>query len=394
MIKENHGITQSMEKSKVIGILGLGSMGRIIAKDLAKTYKGKVIYLVRVPGSVKDLARKNNADVRYADVSKPETLVKSLKGVDIVIHAIHHEFNLAVMNACLKTKTHYIDLGGLFHFTKKQLKLHNQFKKANLISVIGMGAAPGITNVLAKYGSKFFDKLNNIEIKLGYVDLSDYKQEPVLPISYSIQTILEEFTWKPAVFSNGKTIFVEALSGREPYKFPDPIGVKKPHYSIHSEIATLPFTLKAKNVSFKIAFDDKFVDNINMLKSLGFLSDKEVVVKGKKIDTKKALVEILKKVRNPIILHVHEYEVIRVILDGTESGKKKTIILDAKIEGINETIDKDTGVPPSIVAQMIANEKIITPGVYPPESIVPEEDLFVELAKRNIFVYKNNERVN
>lgn len=383
-----------MEKNKVIGILGLGAMGKIIAKDLARTYKGKVIYLVRDQNSVKDLAKKNDAEVRYTDVSKPETLVKAFNGIDIVIHAIHHEFNLSVMNACLKTKTHYIDLGGLFHYTKKQLKLNNQFKKANLIAVIGMGAAPGITNVLAKYGSKFFDKISNIEIKLGYVDLSDYKQEPVLPISYSLQTILEEFTWKPAVFRNGKTIFVEPLSGRDQYKFPYPIGIKKPHYSIHSEIATLPFTLKAKNVSFKIAFDDKFVDNIATLKSLGFLSDKEVVVKGKKIDTKKALVQILKKVKNPATLHVHEYEIIRVILEGIESRKKKTIILDARIEGINENIDKDTGVPPSIAAQMITNEKIITSGVYPPERIVPEEEFFVELAKRNIFIYKNNERIN
>src|SRR3989338_5440963 len=158
---------------KTIGILGLGSMGKIIVKDLAKKY---------------------NAEIRYADVSKPKTLVKAFNGIDVLIHAVHHEFNLDVMEACLKSKTNYIDLGGLYHYTKKQLKLNNQFQKANLTAIIGMGASPGITNVLAKYASKFLDKIENIEIKIGYKDFSTYKQISPLSASYSIQTILEEFS--------------------------------------------------------------------------------------------------------------------------------------------------------------------------------------------------------
>lgn len=383
-----------MEKNKIIGILGLGSIGKIIAKDLSHSYKGKVVYLVRDINSAKDLAKKYKAEIRYADVAKPDTLVKALHDLDLVIHAIHHEFNLAVMEACLKTKTNYIDLGGLFHFTKKQLKLDNEFKKANLTAVIGIGASPGITNIMAKYCSKFFDKINNIEIKLATVDMSDYREEPILSTSYSIQTILEELTWKAAVFVNGKTVFVEPLSGRQPYNFPPPVGIQKPHYGIHSEIATLPFNLNAKNVSFKIAFDDEFIDKIKTLKYLGFISDKDILVKGKKINTKLALVEILKRLNKPVVKHIHEYEVIRVIMKGIVNNKKKEIIIDAKIEGIKEKIDKDTAVPPSIVAQMIINKKIDKYGVYPPELIIDPEDFFKEIAKRKIYIFSNNQRIN
>ena len=66
--------------------------------------------------------------------------------------------------------------------------------------------------------------------------------------------------------------------------------------------------------------------------------------------------------------------------------------MDAKISG--ETIDKDTGVPPSIIAQMIVDGKIKDKGVFPPESIIPEEYFFRELAKRRIYIYKNNNRIN
>ena len=384
-------ITDSkINKNKTIGILGLGSMGKIIAKDLAKTFNGKIIYLVREINSVKDLAKKFHAEVRYADVSKPETLVKAFNGIDVVIHAVHHEFNLNVMKACLRSKTNYIDLGGLYHYTKKQLKLNEQFQKAKLTAVIGMGASPGITNVLAKYSSRFLDKIKNIEIKIGYKDFSTYKQISPLSASYSIQTILEEFSWKPAVFVNGKINFVEPISGREEYKFPAPVGIQKPQYTIHSEIATLPYTLKAENVSFKIAFDDEFVDKIKMLKENGFISDEKIKISNNEFNIKNISLEILKKLPKTIPEKINQYEIIRVI---AEDNKKK-IVMDAKITGINETIDKDTGVPPSITAQMIADGKITNKGVFPPESIVSEDSFFKELAKRKIYIYKDNKKIN
>ncbi|HLD38266.1 MAG TPA: saccharopine dehydrogenase C-terminal domain-containing protein [Candidatus Nanoarchaeia archaeon] len=375
---------------KTIGILGLGSMGKIIAKDLAKTYNGKIIYLAREINSVKSLAKKYNAEIRYADVSKPKTLVKAFNGIDVLIHAVHHEFNLDVMEACLKSKTNYIDLGGLYHYTKKQLKLNNQFQKANLTAIIGMGASPGITNVLAKYASKFLDKIENIEIKIGYKDFSTYKQISPLSASYSMQTILEEFSWKPAVFINGKIKFVEPISGREEYNFPEPIGMQKPQYTIHSEIATLPYTLKAKNVSFKIAFDDDFVDKIKMLKENGFISDEKIKINNNEFNIKEVSAEILKKLPKTISEKINQYEIIRVIL----SNKHKKIIMDVKIKGVGETIDKDTGVPPSIIAQMIVDGKIKDKGVFPPESVILGEYFFKELAKRRIYIYKNNKRIN
>ena len=54
----------------------------------------------------------------------------------------------------------------------------------------------------------------------------------------------------------------------------------------------------------------------------------------------------------------------------------------------------DTGVPPSIVAQMILKKKIQEKGVFPPDLVVPPELFFKELARRKIFIFLNNKRVN
>src|SRR3989344_1999639 len=372
-------------KESVIGILGLGAMGQIVAKDLYDSFKGKVVYLVRNPTSIKEIAKKYKAEVKSADVNKPESLVKAFKGIDVVIHAVHHEFNVRVMEACLEANCHYVDLGGLFHFTREQLKLNEEFRRKRLTAVIGMGAAPGITNVLAKYGAQGLEKVEEVQIRIGVKDFSTYKQVSPLSASYSLQTLLEEFSWKPAVWKNGKMVFVEALSGREPYTFPQPVGKQNPQYTIHSELATLPFTLQAKNVSFKIAFDDDFVEKVILLKSLGLTKDEEIEIRHNKINIKSFLVEVLKTLPKSIPKRIEQYEIIRVVVKGIKDKKSKTIILDMKIHSKNETIDKDTGVPPSIVAQFILTNQIKERGVFPPEMVVPPESFFKELAKRKIF---------
>ena len=54
----------------------------------------------------------------------------------------------------------------------------------------------------------------------------------------------------------------------------------------------------------------------------------------------------------------------------------------------------DTGMPASIIAQMIHRGLIKTPGAYAPEAIVPVKEFFKELAKRQMIVYENGKRVN
>src|SRR3989338_8345836 len=184
---------------------GYGAMGKIIVKDLFET-TGKddeIIVAGRNINEAKRLARPYKAKrvkAAYADVGNIESLTRAIGRAGIVIHAVHHEFNINVMKACLKTNSHYIDLGGLYHYTKEQLKLHKNFERKGLTAVIGMGAAPGITNVLAKNASKDLDKVDSIDIRLGSKDFYTYKQESPLSNTYSVQTLLEEFSWKPAVF--------------------------------------------------------------------------------------------------------------------------------------------------------------------------------------------------
>ena len=107
------------------------------------------------------------------------------------------------------------------------------------------------------------------------------------------------------------------------------------------------------------------------------------------------LVNIVKKLPRPIPKKLNQYEIIRVIISGFDYyGYDKQVILDARIESINETVNKDTGVPPSIVSQMIVNNLINKSGVFPPELIINDKLFFDELFKRNILIFCNDRRIN
>jgi saccharopine dehydrogenase-like NADP-dependent oxidoreductase len=373
-------LPQSMSK-KIIGVLGAGTIGEKIVEDLLDTFSGRVVVMSR--HRPQNLPRSKRLAFRKVDVSNPTNLKKALTGLDVVIHAVHHEYNETVMAACLKTRTHYVDLGGLYHYTLKQLKWSGKFRKAGLSAVLGMGAAPGITNMLAVYGACGLTRVEAIEMRIGMVDSSTYRQTSPLSNAYSLQTLLEECSWPPAVYEKGKMKFVEPFGGREPYKFPAPVGTQKPQYTIHSELATLPKTLKAHNVFFKIAFDDDFVEKVQTLRNVGLLEKENLPT----------TIAILKRLPPAIPATVEQYEIIQVLVKGRKSTLPRTVRMEAHVAAMGETIDKDTAVPASVVAQQIARGEIVKRGVFPPESIVDPDALFTELCNRGICIYKNGKEV-
>ena len=108
---------------KIIVLGGAGLMGRIAVKDLAASEGvDQVVIADRdtdLAHKVADLipAGRSKVSVVHTDVTDHEGLVSTLRGADAVLNAVHYYFNLNVMRGCLKARTHYTDLGGLFHNT-------------------------------------------------------------------------------------------------------------------------------------------------------------------------------------------------------------------------------------------------------------------------------------
>jgi lysine 6-dehydrogenase len=369
---------------KYVVIGGAGAMGRIAVRDLVRFAEpdDQIGIADFDLGKASVLASQFNGPRVTAlpiDVRDIQATAKALSGAFAIINCIQHHLNLEVMQAAIQARTHYLDLGGLFHMTLKQLPLDPEFRRIGKLAVLGIGAAPGITNVLARMGADQLDTVREIHCRVASVDKTKYRNAPALPISYSLQTILEEFSIEPAVFTKGKLKFVPPMSGMEPIRFPPPVGLQRPMYTIHSELATLPKSFPGvQEVSFKIAFDPVFLDRVKFLRDLGFASQEPISVSGAKVKP----IEVVNKVamsQKPAeqIGPLRHYEIIRVIV----KGKSRTITLDCHCKDIP---DVNTGAPPAVVARMIAAGEIIGFGVHPPENIVPPGLFFDHLKRRRI----------
>jgi lysine 6-dehydrogenase len=371
---------------RIMVIGGCGAMGRAMVRDLLEQPDVMQIVVADIDSKkgeeyVKGLGS-GRVSFRKVDVRDRKDLVQSLKGISVVLNSTWIELYMPIFLGALEARVHYVDLGGLFHGTKKQLQCHEDFKKVGTTAVLCMGASPGMTNIAAAEGAKKFDTLEEIRVRTGAKGGKGF--------AYTPRTILDECMVKPMVFQDGKHIQLEPFTGFETYRLPDPVGEVEGFYSIHSETLTFPTYINkgVKQVSFKVAFSSSLVNMLKVLKELGFLSSDPISIKGAQISPREFLDTFLGMQKLPETLD--EYKSFRVELIGLKNGKKTHWAYETVVESNREWGVKATavwtGVPASIAGLMLARGEIKQAGVFPPEGILDSGKFIAELQKRNIFI--------
>jgi saccharopine dehydrogenase-like NADP-dependent oxidoreductase len=349
---------------------GAGAIGWIIVRDLFESTRQNHILIADFDGekarSLANSYRSRRVTYASADARDPSRLAAVLRDKSIVINCTRHQFNLHVMHAALQACVHYVDLGGLFIWTRRQLRLHQQFADAGLTAILGMGCAPGLTNVMAAAAASKLDRIDSIRIRVGGVDFNARNNDFAFP--YSAQTIIEELTLPSWKWSGGRFVQAGPRTGWERVDFGRPVGSVWVVMTRHSEIATLPIRFKKKGLryaDFKVGFDRHFVREImKRMRSGWSVKDFEALPAPRTAP--------------------NDYEICRVIV----RGGKNTVVLDchsrSNAKWHASAGDIDTACPASIVAQMIASGEIDRPGVWAPEDIVPADILFTQLRRRGI----------
>ena len=350
-------------KRNFVVLGGVGAIGRVVVRDLFESHPQNHVliadYNAEGAREYANSFRSRRVQAALADAGKPAQLAKLFRGRAVVINCTQHDFNLYVMRAALRAGIHYIDLGGLFHWTRRQLRLDRQFRRAGLTAVLGMGCAPGITNVITRAVVERLGRVKSVKIRVGAKDLNA-ADDFFFP--YSAQTIVEELTLTSWIVERGKLREGRPRTGWELVKFPRPVGPQWVMRTRHSEMATLPLTFKLQQCDFKVGFDRTFVREVRKR-----MKDGWTVRDFAKLPTPRAKPD--------------DYEIARVIVDNK-------LVMDCHARANKRwhasAGDIDTGCPPSIVAQMIAGGTIMQRGVLPPEVAVPVEPFFKELRKRGM----------
>jgi saccharopine dehydrogenase-like NADP-dependent oxidoreductase len=359
-------------------------MASIVIRDLLESVSDIAI-------TAADLRHLNFLDPRVrpavVDVRDVRSTTDIIAKHDAILNCVNYYFNIPIMQAALAAGVPYTDLGGLYHGSMKQFALHDEFLQKGLTAVIGMGSTPGITNVMAGVLAREMDEVHELHVRVGCFDQT---ASGPLPVPYALDTVLDEFAMEPMVFSNGTARAVPPMSGMEMIEFPPPVGKMHALYTLHSEVAMFPRSFPGlKEATFKVAFPEEFTHKIKFLVELGFASREKIV---QDVSAREMLLALTAK-QPAVDAEPQDCDVLRVHAKGVKSGR----IVESMAESIILPHPKwkvpagslDTGVPLSIVGQMLARGEIKQAGILCPETSVPPEAFFAELAKRGIKVQFN-----
>jgi lysine 6-dehydrogenase len=379
---------------KVLVLGGGGAMGMVTARDLAESAAVSAVVIgeanLKQAENVANWIDSGKVSVQKVDVSNHHNLVEVMASADVVANATPYYLNLQVTRAAIDAGKPLTDLGGVYYMTLEQLRLHEQARKAGVTVALGCGLAPGIADILAKYGADKLDTVEEVHIRYGEVNLEPVKYK------WSFRTVLEEYTKGAVVYENGEFQQLEPFSGKHVFTFPAPIGDRSCCYALYSGLATLPKSINrgVKTVNCAMSFVEEDEQRIHVLTEMGLTSEEPIRLEGGAIAPR----DFLLKCAPPPDVHARDAAGVVVEVSGAKnhSTVKYTYSL---VHAYHEEYGVSalaylTGMPMSVVAQMLGSGEISRKGVLPPESAVPPASFWAELAKRRVKIAESIQTTN
>lgn len=376
-------------------VLGGGGLtGRCTVRDLAR---GAVFDQIRVgdldPSLAESAARATGSPrvvAQPVDVRDPAALARILAGASVCVNAVQYTFNLQVMEACLDAGVPYLDFGGLFHMTRRQLEWDERFRAKALLAIPGLGQVPGVSNVLAMAACEDLDSVESILIRDGWRDLT--VGGPEILFTWSPSTFLDEMQLKAVVWEAGAYREHPPMSGAETYAFAPPVGPTTVYRTLHSEAATLPESLRAKGLAHcEWKEGGPGIDLLRTMAQLGLGGTTPVEVRGQPVVPREFLLALLRREKLlgvPEGVAINDWEVCDLEVRGTRKGAPIVRHATARFPprtdwGLSAT-EYAVGVCGAIGAEMIARGELRATGVVPPERCVPAGPFRSYLAERGI----------
>lgn len=387
-----------------IAIVGAGAMGAVVARELLAAAPDTALALIDANvdrlHALADALSPVVVGTHRHDASDPTALAAALTGIDLVVNAAQYDVNLPVMRACLLAGCHYLDLGGMFHMTRRQLELDGDFRAAGLTAVLGMGAAPGLTNVLAGLGGDELDTVDTIDAAFA-AGATDAPPSTVFVPPYSIRTIMQEFCEPSVQFIDGALRTEPPRAGRARIEFPEPIGAADCVYTLHSEPATLPTHFHDKGirrVCWRLGLPAPLEAAILAFASAGLDSSVPIVVGAASvapIDVLAASIERNAATAGRPTEAYTEYGCLHVEVSGLRARQPTRLVFDTLLTARGAPPDMAgiiTAAPAAQASLMVARGESRRAGVHGPEAVLDGNTLLDRLQSRGFVTTRRETR--
>jgi lysine 6-dehydrogenase len=382
-----------MSGTRVVVLGGGGLTGRCTVRDLARGDHFDEIVVADVdPALAESAARAAGSKARptRVDVRDRPALTGLLAGAKVCVNAVQYGFNLEVMEACLAARVPYLDFGGLFHMTRRQLAWDARFREAGVLAIPGLGQVPGASNVLAAAATADMERVDSLVIRDGWRDLT--VGAPEIVFTWSPSTFLDEMVLPAQVWEDGRYREEPAMSGGEEFDFGAPVGVTRVYRTLHSEPATLPASLAGKGLRYcEWKEGGPGIELLRNLALLGLAQEEPVPVQGAPVSPRGLLLALLKERKLlgfPAGVTIDDWEVADLEVRGTRGGRSLVLHAQARFPPKPEwhlsATEYAVGVCGALGAELIAEGNVPGTGVIPPERCIPPEAFRAGLRSRGI----------
>ncbi len=347
-----------------VGVLGAGgTIAPAILEDLAVSDEVASILALDIDGERAALAANahGGAKTTARAVDARSGLAEALDGLDVLVNTASYRVNIAAMEACLAAGCDYIDLGGLYHVTLNQLELSDSFERAGRLALLGMGSAPGKTNLMAARAVAELEAVDSIDIIAGGRDF-----DPRGPFSppYAVQTLIDEITLKPVVLRDGQPVEIEPLTSAGAAEFGDPIGTAPTIYTIHSELVSFGGSFGCRECNFRLSLAPVVEARLRELAG----SSAEEIAEAQRAATPPS--------GETVSIHLIEAR------GGGRAVTVRSITKPHRPFGLGGSI-VSTAAPAAAAVRLLARGRIDAIGAQFPERCIAAEDLFAEVATRS-----------
>ena len=300
---------------------------------------------------------------------------------DIVINVALPYQDLTIMDACLETKTDYVDTANYEHPDtakfeyKYQWAYREKFEKAGITALLGSGFDPGVTGVFCAYAQKhYFDEINYIDI----LDCNGGDHGYPFATNFNPEINIREVSAKGSYIEDGKWVETEPMEIKREYDF-EQVGKKDMYLLHHEELESLALNIKGiKRIRFFMTFGQSYLTHLKCLEDVGMTSIKPIMYEGREIVPLQFLKAVLPDPASLGPRTVGKTNIGCICIgkkDGEEVHYKVYNCCDHQEcykEVGSQAISYTTGVPAMIGAMMVMTGKWKKPGVYNIEEFDPD----------------------
>ena len=201
---------------KILAIGGCGSMGRYAMRAVQNFSSVDKIIIADINKESADFfAASLNQKVSsiQLDVNDASALKQAMEDINIVVNTCGPYFKFAapILKAAISSGCNYIDICDDWEPTIDMMKLDAKAKSAGVSATIGLGASPGLTNLMALIAIRELDEVTTVytgwDIGGTSLDENAMQQSENAAMMHGV----EQMTGQVKVFQNGAFKMVKPL---------------------------------------------------------------------------------------------------------------------------------------------------------------------------------------